>query len=153
VRVRPGRTDDWTVLPAVFVAAGREAWPHILGEEALAALSPPDRWRDSLTTGDVLVLEDGGEPVGFAVLQPREVDAFYTHPSVWGRGGGRLLMAAALAELGRRGFTEAFLWTAEENDRPRRFYEQDGWQLEGTARARELRGSEFVELRYRRAIP
>jgi GNAT superfamily N-acetyltransferase len=143
------------VLQAVFVAAGREAWAHILGPDALAALSPPERWRGRLGGGAVLVAETEaeGDGVGFSVTVGTEVDAFYTDPSVWGTGVGRKLMRATLAALAAAGHAEAYLWTAERNDRPRRFYERDGWRLEGTSRERELRGSEFVELRYPRVLP
>jgi GNAT superfamily N-acetyltransferase len=152
LRVRRGRPQDRVPLERIFVAAGRQAWSHILGPAALEALSPPERWLDALGRGEVRVAETAGEVVGFSIATGSEVDGFYTHPSVWGRGVGRSLMCETLQGIAAAGHPRAYLWTAEENHRPRRFYERDGWEPEGAHRKRDLRGSTFVELRYRKAL-
>jgi GNAT superfamily N-acetyltransferase len=152
VRVRPATVADVPELERIWVDAGRAAWAHILDVETLVA---PDAIRR--TFGDegtlVLVVDDGGV-IGFAESCADErsevvVRAFYTHPSVWGRGAGRLLMKTLVAELRARGFAAARLWTAVDNHRPRRFYEQAGWRLDGTERHQSWQGSEFVEVGYR----
>jgi GNAT superfamily N-acetyltransferase len=108
------------------------------------------------TVADIPALEreEDATVVGFAVACTHDrgealVRAFYTHPSVWGRGAGRALMGEVLRGLRARGFGVARLWTAEENHRPRRFYEQAGWRLDGTERHQAWQGSEFVEVGYR----
>ena len=143
-------------MRAIFRAAGQAAWPHIVDAERLAALEPPARWRNGPC---VLVAEQDGVVVGFVAARPSEdvdatpqtgeIDSFYTHPSVWGAGHGRALLSRALDYLRRSGCTEATLWTAEENHRPRRVYEAGGWQLDGVSRERGHLGRPFVELRYR----
>jgi GNAT superfamily N-acetyltransferase len=153
--VRRARADDLPALERIYVEAGRAAWAHILRTETLAQLEAPSALRDGLD-GDalVLVVELDGRVVGFAEALAREpgvaaVRAFYTAPDAWGLGAGRALMSALLAELETQGYAAATLWTAEENHRPRRFYEEAGWRLDGTERHQSWKGSEFVELGYR----
>jgi GNAT superfamily N-acetyltransferase len=165
--VRRARTEDLPAMRRAFRAAGLAAWPHIIPAERLAENEPPPRWTDSLESSDertaVLAGELDAEVVGFAIVRPSgdddvdpstvgELDALYSHPSVWGRGIGRALLEQAVDFLRSAGFGEATLWTAEENHRPRRIYERGGWRLDGARRARNHLGSDFVELRYRREL-
>src|SRR4051794_22607724 len=111
-------------MGAVWVAAGRHAWPHIFGEDSLKTIEPPvESFREQITQDDtrtILVAESNGEVIAFAVLRASpddDADAtavgqlgmFYSHPSVWGRGVGRALLAATLESLRGQGFTEATL--------------------------------------------
>jgi GNAT superfamily N-acetyltransferase len=154
-RVRLARAADVGTMERIWVDAGREAWAHILRPETLAGLAPPERLRESPEEGAlVLVVERDGETVGFAdaradAFGDAVVRAFYTHPSVWGLGAGRTLMEALLGRLRADGFPAARLWTAEANDRPRRFYERAGWRPDGRKRHESWHGSEFVEVGYR----
>ncbi len=125
-------------------------------------VSPEDR-------EEVWVAKIEGEVVGFVILRPSgdfepspapgggqgggrpslgEVDSFYTHPKVWGKGAGRALMDHALTRLAALGFQEATLWTESRNHRPKKFYATYGWRLDGVHRERNLRGTELVEDRY-----
>lgn len=148
----------------IFAAAGQAAWPHILPQEHLVNLNPPERWREAITDpGQRVLIAAERTPIAFVVLrhsgdddaQPAtgEVDAFYSHPEFWGKGAGRLLLSLAEPELAEMGFAEATLWTAEENHRPRRIYDAAGWKLDGRSRERTLGGRSFVELRYRKTLP
>jgi L-amino acid N-acyltransferase YncA len=166
--IRPARQDDADAMAAIYVAAARKAWAHIYGEENLATLDPPaERFRSEIAAASgrrhVLVAEDEGGVSAFAVLRASEdedadpdavgeLDTIYSDPSVWGRGIGRLLFASVLEALERSGFTEATLWTAEDNHRPRRVYEAGGWKFDGTIRERTWRGVKFREMRYRIAL-
>ncbi len=159
--VRPAVAADWPEMRRAFVAAGRAAWSHILAADALAQLAPPARW-DPAQGADALVAEAAGHVLAFAILRRSgdadagpgvgEIDGFYAHPLVWGRGVGRDLLAAACDELARRGFREATLWTEARNERPRRIYERAGWTLDGTERRRTHLRCELVELRHRRRL-
>jgi GNAT superfamily N-acetyltransferase len=147
-----------------FVAAGRAAWAHIVSTDFLNALQPPDRWRGCISDpGSVVLVAEVDEVVqGFVVLRNSgdldagdgigEVDSCYTHPLVWGKGAGRDLLSAALERLAAMGFRGATLWTAELNHRPRRVYEAAGWRTDGSTRERTMRGSTYVEVRYRIAL-
>lgn len=162
VRIRHATTDDLPAMMAIKHDAGLAAWPHILPPEVIETLPFLDRWVTAVKqpgprTG-VLVAETGGRVAGFAVTRPSgdpgadvtmgELDSFYVDPSTWGRGVGRALLASATQSLRDAGFSEATLWTAEANHRPRRIYEIAGWAVDGTNRRRAFGGVEFVELRY-----
>lgn len=162
VRIRSATTADLPAMVAIKHDAGVAAWPHILPPEVLESLPFPDRWAAAIAAPDplvrVLVAESAGRVVGFAVTRPSgdpdadaatgELDGFYVDPGTWGTGAGRVLLTAATQALSHAGFTRATLWTAEENHRPRRIYETDGWRVDGTDRRRAFGGVEFVELRY-----
>jgi len=81
-----------------------------------------------------------------------ELDTFYALPPSWGRGVGRFVMRAVLDALRSQGYSEATLWTAEQNRRPRQIYEAAGWKLDGAERLKVFLGAELRELRYRIAL-
>jgi len=58
-------------------------------------------------------------------------------------------MAAAIETLRENRFTEATLWVAELNHRPRRIYEVAGWIFEGATRDKPWQGTSVRDLRYR----
>ena len=132
-------------MAEVFLVAGRAAW-GFAGEAALAAMRAPvfDR-------GEIVAVDPGGV-AGFVAAVNCEIDLLYTHPRVWGRGVGRLLLAAGEAALREAGCTEATLWTEERNERPRRVYEAAGWCTDGGVRERPWNGAALRELRYRKRL-
>ncbi|HEX6139506.1 MAG TPA: GNAT family N-acetyltransferase, partial [Candidatus Limnocylindria bacterium] len=109
VPVRPARPADLQAIEEAKMAAGLAAWPHIFPRETLERFAMPPRWAEILRApgprSAFLVAELDGAVVGFAVVRPSgdedaapstgELDAFYTAPSVWGRGAGRALLEAA----------------------------------------------------------
>jgi hypothetical protein len=56
-------------------------------------------------------------------------------------------MASALEAL--RGYPSATLWVLEDNLRARRFYEREGWILDGGRRDEAFLGVTVPEVRYR----
>ena len=50
--------------------------------------------------------EVGDRPARFSVATGNEVDAICTHPSVWGGGAGRALLAETLAAIAAGGHEE-----------------------------------------------
>ena len=159
MQIRERVPGDEEAMSRVKDAAGTLGWGHMFPAEARWP-DLPDRWLDPGAT--VLIAEDDDEIVGFAVVRPSgdddaapetgELDGLYTDPSVWGRGVGRALLDEAVSRLAGAGFEDATLWTAEENDRPRRIYERAGWSADGADRTRHMYGVDFVELRYRRSL-
>ncbi|HUZ14719.1 MAG TPA: GNAT family N-acetyltransferase, partial [Gaiellaceae bacterium] len=102
----------------------------------------------------MLVAEEGGVVVGFAWTgdsrdEPGkgELFAIYVVPEAWGSGAGSALMASALEAL--RSYSSATLWVLEDNPRARRFYEREGWSLDGGRRDEEFLGVTVAEVRYR----
>jgi GNAT superfamily N-acetyltransferase len=102
-----------------------------------------------------IVAEVGDAILGFATTMPAqdvpgagELAALHVDPSVWGRGIGTALIAAARARLVDQGFGTAILWLLAGNRRAERFYLADGWLAEGTRRTAEVWGARVDEIRY-----
>lgn len=70
-------------------------------------------------------------PAGFFLLRGDELYQFYVARQMRGTGAAMTLMAAAEAELLRRGITRPWLACAIGNDRAARFYEKAGWRNVG----------------------
>ena len=109
-----------------------------------------------------LVAEHEGELVGhvgflaadrleFApVDDPRvaHVRQLFVAPAHWGTGLARRLHAAAIDEARARGFTALRLFTPAGQERARRFYEREGWQMTVAPFYDGRIGFEIVEYRY-----
>jgi GNAT superfamily N-acetyltransferase len=171
VQIREAAIGDAAGIAAVHVESWRAAYAGILPQDYLDSLEPVQRgavWKRILSSQGgrelTVVAEDSYQIVGFAnVCASRDADvtagavgevaAIYLRPEVWGQGGGRQLMAAALAALVEVEFSEATLWVLEANSRARRFYEASGWAPDGAQKDEDIRGFPVHELRYRRRIP
>ena len=71
---------------------------------------------------DVWVWDEGGVILGFMILRSNELFLLYLEPAASGRGIGTQLLEHAKQER-PDGFT---LWTFQQNDGARRFYERHG---------------------------
>jgi ribosomal protein S18 acetylase RimI-like enzyme len=117
------------------------------------------RWRlvldDPATV--VLVLDAGHRPGPRAGLDlylahdHETIRHLAVHPARWGRGLAATAMAAAVADMARRGTRDASLWVLEENERARRLYERLGWAA--TAERRDAPWPPYpTEMRYTRPL-
>ena len=133
-RADPGDADG---IARVHVAVWRTAYPGMLPDHTLAALSRPRlavhyEWAIRRGAG-VLVARSGALVVGFATLsrQPPgapgegEVETLYVLDDWRERGIGRALMQAAARALRDLGCRSLFLWVLAENP-SRWFYERLG---------------------------
>ena len=78
-----------------------------------------------------------------------ELYAIYVLPQAWGSGAGAALMREAVAGLREAFDGDAVLWVLEDNPRARRFYEREGWRLDGGRKRDTFLGVEVGEVRYR----
>lgn len=166
MRVRPAVKADAAGIAVVHVRSWQGAYRGVVPDAYLDALSVERRtevWSEILgqvhvpSTG-AFVLEEGDDVVGFAHISPTrdddmptstgELTGIYLLPSVWGRGGGRLLIHAGQDSLKAAGFTTATLWVLDGNTRARRFYERQGWIADGTTKLDHREGFTLVEVRY-----
>jgi ribosomal protein S18 acetylase RimI-like enzyme len=76
-----------------------------------------------------------------------EIAAIYLIEEFWDRGFGREMLDFALGELKRMSFEEVIIWVLEENRRARRFYERNGFALDGGKKEIEY-GKPLTCLRY-----
>ena len=83
----------------------------------------------------LLVGEEAGEVLGYAVLwfaaDDAELGDMAVLPESRGRGLGRWLLDAALAEAARRGAKTVYLEVRESNVAARRLYERAGFRTAG----------------------
>jgi GNAT superfamily N-acetyltransferase len=169
VRIRPAEERDAREIASVHVRGWRAAYPGMVPQATLDALSEPDRedrWRRGLRNplaedrtfvaeGDGRVLgvvstglcRDEDEPTGTA-----EVFLLYVDPDLIGTGIGRDLLRHAERDLEARGYLRATLWVLEANDRARRFYGIAGWRPDGSDHALEMSGEAVVEVHYEREL-
>jgi GNAT superfamily N-acetyltransferase len=143
------------------------AWTH-------AGWKPPEHrleiWgiRERLRrpgTWCLVALEPGGEHAGHVGFQPasdRErphappipglahLWMLFLRPSWWGSGLAAHLHGLAAAEAARQGYRTMQLYTPAGQARARRFYEREGWTLDGAPFAEPLLDLELV--RYRRHV-
>jgi len=160
VAVRRAQAGDAAALGEIHVRTWQAAYEHVFGAERLAGMSAARRteqWRRWLAEGvDVWVYEEeDGSVVGFVWIggsreaeREGELFAIYVLPESWGSAAGRELMAVARDAL-RAAYPTSILWVLEDNPRARRFYEREGWELDGGRKEDELLGTTVAEVRYR----
>jgi GNAT superfamily N-acetyltransferase len=165
LEVRRARSDDAAAIAEVHVRTWQDAYEHVFGAERLAGVTVAQRlpmWRQILNdpAQTALVAEDeAGRIVGWCTVAPsRDADAdgelwgIYVLSEAWGSGAGTALMAAGIDALRESGYREVILWVLEDNPRARRFYEREGWTLDGSRKEDEFLGVPVTEVRYRRGL-
>jgi ribosomal protein S18 acetylase RimI-like enzyme len=156
--VRRATPTDARAIAEVHVATWRAAYTHAFPAEVLDSLSVDEReqmWRRAMANDAIsLYVAETEEIVGFVSVGPSsqaegegELYAIYVRPDSWGSGAGAALMEAARGRLAER-FSTAILWVLEDNPRARRFYEREGWVVDGH-RTDVVQGVEVPEVRYR----
>jgi ribosomal protein S18 acetylase RimI-like enzyme len=161
--VRRARLEDARAIAQVHAETWREAYEHVFGAERLASVTIDARlaqWERILAAGqsDVFVAAAGGM-VGFVSTgDSRDADAeaelfaIYVLPEAWGTGAGSALMRAGVEAMRLRASGDAVLWVLDDNPRARRFYEREGWALDGERKEDEYLGLRVPEVRYRIAL-
>jgi GNAT superfamily N-acetyltransferase len=162
---------DWVIRTATdddavrFVTAHEAAWNATLAPivgRRLGDLASFDdrlaRYRAGIAAGVegawVGVADRNGGIDGLVVVRRLaagmgEVRDLYVVPDAWGTGLGARLLTEGIERLRAMGVDRGELWVAEANSRARRFYEREGWSLDGASRSGPLGGR---ELRYGRSL-
>lgn len=164
VEVREAIEADASAIAQALVAAWRAAYAGIIDAGFLDAMNVElitGRWVRTLAGGTIsrpIVAVVGGEVVGFCQFgAPRdeagkgvgELYALNLLPECWGRGLGTLLLREAANRLRALGYSEAYLWVADANQRAIDLYLRHGWQDTGTTKE-DLRFTRpLVERRFR----
>jgi GNAT superfamily N-acetyltransferase len=160
VTVRRAEPADARAIAEVHVRTWQAAYRHAFPAEVLDNLDVDERealGRRLLESKEeeIWVAEDGGRIVGFAAAGPSrteegsaELYAIYVLPEAWGTGAGPGLMAAVKDWFASEGYATAMLWVLADNPRARRFYEREGWRVDGE-RIDTVRGVEVEEALYR----
>lgn len=159
MEIREATVEDGAAIADVHVRTWQAAYEHVFGAERLAGIDPSRRragWERSLGAGGrVFVAEVDGRVVAFVSVGAGEAAgegelfAIYALPAAWGSGAATVLMRTAVKTLRELGYREAVLWVLEDNPRARRFYEREGWALDGGTKEGEFLGMQVAEVRYR----
>jgi L-amino acid N-acyltransferase YncA len=163
MEIRRATREDAAAIADVHVRTWQAAYEHVFGADRLAEIDASRRragWERSLAAGaHAFVAEEEGYVVAFASIGASresagvgELFAIYALPEAWGSRAGSALMSAAVEALRELGYREAVLWVLEDNPRARRFYEREGWALDGARREGEHLGVPTAEVRYRIAL-
>jgi ribosomal protein S18 acetylase RimI-like enzyme len=163
VELRRARLEDAAAIAEVQVRSWQAAYEHVFGAERLAAMDAGPRlamWERALSREhDTFVAEQDGRVVAFVAVGASQDDdaegqlfTIYALPDAWGSGVGRRLMSAGVDALRVSGYRDAVLYVIEDNPRARRFYEREGWALDGVRKEEEWEGLTIAELRYRRRL-
>ena len=144
--IREARPADASEIAAIHYASRRYAYKTILSEELLN-----DRTKDDLTVywtkqfelpvlkrGQIFVVEHQQQLIGFVVLvadsYPAEIDRIYVRPTHLGKGAGTAMIAHCLDLLRTSYCRDICVWVFEGNSAARRFYESQGFLLDGNFR-------------------
>lgn len=150
--IRPADVRDADAWAAVLVQSWQEAYTHLLPEGFFTPEYVESRrqwWRGTLQDPPLgavfrVGIQDG-QIVGIAmaadatgaegedVPRERQLSLIYVLESEYGTGLGQALLDAVL------GVDPAMLWVAERNPRAIRFYERNGFALDGLRREDEHR--------------
>ena len=119
--LRPATAADAPILAAVHI----EAMRTLAFLPQLHTLDEANSWmaHEVLPTHQVWVAEMDGEVAGYIAFTDDWINQLYVAPRRHGQGAGGALLAHVLAEDRPK-----TLWTFQQNERARRFYEARGFR-------------------------
>jgi GNAT superfamily N-acetyltransferase len=142
VRIRRAVPEDAEALGPLHVDVWFDAYTglmdqHFLDDRRAGVAGRIDRWREILSTADnpTWVAEDADGLVGFGGAgegRDNDVDielelyALYVREAYYGTGVGYALFEQAVGDRA------CYLWVLAGNERAIRFYERQGFRLDGT---------------------
>ncbi|WP_029144850.1 GNAT family N-acetyltransferase [Microbacterium luticocti] len=156
--VRPVRDVDAEALGRVHATCWHETYDHLISKAALERISPKrlaELWTHWAVQGPEFRMSAAlvdGEIVGFVGSGPardkdaprnRELYFIYLLAKYHGTGIGKQLFDAAVDEG-----EPLYLWVAEDNPRAHRFYERNGFALDGARHTEPFLGEQLTEVRF-----
>ncbi|MFG3098932.1 GNAT family N-acetyltransferase [Streptomyces sp. NPDC048182] len=148
--IRPGRYDDDGPLRRLDA----ETWSPL---HAVSPRPEPDEpfFREHASPADHLVAEVDGTPVGYVRLgfptplasntHVRQIRGLAVSDTARGRGVGRALVRAAVAEARRLGARRITLRVLGHNTAARKLYESEGFVVEGVQPEEFHLAGEYVD--------
>jgi GNAT superfamily N-acetyltransferase len=161
--IRSAMPEDAADLARVHVTTWQAAYPGMIDQGFLDSMDLEGReeWWERAVAREanlirVAVIEHRVEGFCLAAASTTkgwgEVYSIYVTAEHWGKGLGRLLLAAGESALVGAGFDRALLWVLRDNSRARVFYERQGWALGKPMRIENIGGSDVTEVRYEKAL-
>lgn len=151
-------TDDRSEISKVYEESWKFAYKGIVPQSYLDSI-PEGRWASKVDSLDrkTLVCVESGKIIGTTSFSKSrfaqfsdwgEIISIYLLPNYMGRGYGKALLEAAVAELKTMDYKNVFLWVLEENSRARKFYEKMGFTLADDYLDDNIGGKNLREIRY-----
>ena len=156
--VRPVRDVDAEALGRVHAKCWHETYDHLISKAALESVSPrrlAELWTHWAVQGPEFRMSAAlveGEIVGFVGSGPardkdapraRELYFIYLLSAFQGTGIGQKLFDAAVADG-----EPVYLWVADDNPRAHRFYQRNGFALDGASHTEPFLGETLTEVRF-----
>ena len=154
--------DDRLEISRIYEESWKFAYKGIVPQDYLDSI-PPGHWAEYLDregTGPLITVENN-ELIGTtsycgsrspAFPDFGEIISIYLLPQYIGKGYGKPLLDAAVGELQGLGFQEIFLWALAENQRARKFYENNGFVQTKHCMEHVIGGKKLLEVQYYRAV-
>ncbi|MDE1183562.1 GNAT family N-acetyltransferase [Paraburkholderia sp.] len=160
--LRPATPDDASLIASIHATSWQAAYRGLLPDAFLDNDVTHERaawWQARLVAPGaerrvVQIAEQEREPIGFVCVerQPESpwgvlLDNLHALPGFQGIGVGKLLMRAAMQWTREQGEYQLYLYVLEGNDPAIRFYEHQGWRLDGKE-PDSMGGIDVTALRY-----
>lgn len=144
----------------------QEAYAGIIPDEIIRTFTPKNRAKIFL---DVLknpleeyyLFKVDDRPAGIASLAKSheknmpdyigEIYSIYFHPDFWGTEATQKGFQFCVNRLKDLGFSEITIWVLNDNLRAKRFYERNGFKLDGNSKEIKI-GIKLLEVRYSKKI-
>jgi len=168
-QIRRAVEADCDAISAIHVHSWSWAYRGLVPDRALDTLSVAERastWRAALAPGSahrVWLAEQDARGLGFAAWGPArdrdagpgsaELYAIYLELAAAGTGVAGAILEVVCREMRQQGYARALLWVLSANPRARRFYERNGWTVDGSRKVVNLRGTELEAVRYETVVP
>jgi GNAT superfamily N-acetyltransferase len=163
--IRKALPDDAYNYASCHISCWVSAYKGIVTDEFLSNMPGEleqrgERYRQAFAdpgSGEYYCLLDAERMIGFFFFNKSgdedkphagEVIAIYLLEEYWGKGYGRKMMDYAVECLKHSGHSEVILWTFEQNNRARRFYERYGFTFDGNKKEMTNWGSPLILVRY-----
>jgi ribosomal protein S18 acetylase RimI-like enzyme len=164
--VRAARPADAEAIGRVHSESWRLTYAGLVSPRYLASLDVEvlaERWRRRLSAprseGSLVVAEEAGEVIGFALFGPTgegdledgfagEIQMLYVLPAGQRRGHGRALYQHAVRDLSASRLFWLVVWVVEHNHAARAFYRRVGLTADGARRTDVLGGQPVEVVRY-----
>lgn len=162
MKLRIANKNDAAGVAKVHIDTWRACYKDIVPDSYLDSLDYAERtigWEKGLCDESQLnfVAVKNQEIIGwvtFGVNRDKraenilEIYGIYVLPKYWGNDVGTCLFNAAMNDLEKQSPKIITLWVLEENMRARKFYQHNGFELDGTTEEIIIGGKSLTEIRY-----
>lgn len=149
MEIRNAEAKDMKLLGHIMVVSFRHAFSSFISQRTMDENAREDCCTELLENlyaeGKMHFLIAGscGMLVWQRTDEGAEIVAIHSLPESWGSGVGQAMLEKALEQIGQG---TVFLWAFKENARARRFYEKNGFRVDGNERISDYDGA--IEVRY-----